>query len=155
MLTMWGGLDFDVTSASTGIGERPGTRMRRPSSFEPQPPAGLSPGVREYLRCPVGGQKSLTMRFAGARWGCSRRTLAYLTEKSSTLSPRHLNERKTSDGEPASGRKRKRDGESKQHRRAASKSHIEVWLAAVACESPPKRLFLASFFKIFFKTFLH
>lgn len=38
-------------------------------------------------------------RFAGARGeDAARKTLAYLTEKSSTLLPRHLNERKTSDG---------------------------------------------------------
>lgn len=53
-----GGLDFDVTSASTGIGERPGTRMRRPSSFESQPLAGLSPGVREYLRYTLSGRRT-------------------------------------------------------------------------------------------------
>lgn len=43
------------------------------------------------------------------RWGCSGRTLAYLTEKSSSLLPRHLNKRKTSDGESASKKGRKKE----------------------------------------------
>ncbi|CAL1680184.1 unnamed protein product [Lasius platythorax] len=105
-----GGLDFGVTSASTGIGERPGTRTRRPSSSEPQLPAGLSPGVREYLRCTLSGRGSYNeIRRCEVRMQ-QEETLAYLTEKSSTLSPRHLNERKTSDGESQRREEKERDG---------------------------------------------
>lgn len=122
-----GGLDFGVTSASTGIGERPGTRTRRPSSSEPQLSAGLSPGVREYLRCTLSGRRTEgsynEIRRCEVRMQ-QEETLAYLTEKSSTLSPRHLNERKTSDGE--SQRREEKEKETEGHRRAASKSCFEV-----------------------------
>lgn len=52
-------------------------------------------------------------------------TLAYLTEKSFSLLPRHLNERKTSDGESAS--KKGREKESSGSRREPFRSRFGVW----------------------------
>lgn len=90
-------------------------------------------------RCPVGGQRGLTMRFAGARWGCSRRRLSLILPRNRPRSRRGiLTNGKRAMARASVGKKRK---ETEEHRRAASKSCFEVWLAAFILRVPPKRTF--------------
>lgn len=113
----------------------------RPSSPEPAAQLVSRRVLERYLRCarsPAGEQgapqRDSQVREVRMRRG---RTLAYLTEKSSSLLPRHLNERKTSDGESAS--RKGREGEQSGSRTAISKS-----LRGVAGHFYPERVILRS-----------
>jgi len=98
----------------------PRTGAKRPSSPEPAASWSLSPGVEGYLWCACSGRRTgAPQRDSQVREVRIQATLAYLTEKSSSLLPRYLN------GKQAMANQRRRK-EEKESRVEKSKSHFEV-----------------------------
>ena len=117
-----GGLDY-VSRRWNYVGRE---RVRGGLRHSNQLPAGLSPGVEGYLRCARSGRRTgAPQRDSQVREMRMQATLAYLTEKSSSLLPRHLNERKISDGESAS--KKGREREQSREVEEPFRSRFGVW----------------------------
>lgn len=121
-------------------------------SSEPQLPAGLSPGVREYLRCTLSGRRTEGSHNEIRRCEDAAGGLSLILPRNRPRSRRGI----LTNGKRAMARvqgREEKEKETKKHRRAASKSCFEVWVLLLSCESPQADVFsffFLAFLKIYF-----